>query len=195
MGPVWSKPFTQVAVMATEEIWSRFSSSLRSFIHRRVSNDHDADDILQSVFLKIHQKVETINDPTAVAAWVYQIARNSIADYYRHRKATEALDNEIAIPHEEENLNSDMGKCLTAMVDDLPEPFRTAIEMVEQRQMMQRDYAATAGLSLSGAKSRIQRARKMLKKKLLDCCSVELDRLGNVLDFRHKNDSYKHCTE
>ncbi|MDP2857675.1 MAG: RNA polymerase subunit sigma, partial [Bacillota bacterium] len=98
-------------------------------------------------------------------------------------------------PHEEENLNSDMGKCLTAMVDDLPEPFRTAIEMVEQRQMMQRDYAATAGLSLSGAKSRIQRARKMLKKKLLDCCSVELDRLGNVLDFRHKNDSHKHNIE
>jgi len=78
--------------MATEEIWSRFSSSLRSFIDRRVNDDHDADDILQDVFLKIHQKAETVKDPTAVAAWVYQIARNSIVDYYRHRRATVALD-------------------------------------------------------------------------------------------------------
>jgi len=181
--------------MATEEIWSRFSSSLRSFIRRRVGNDHDADDILQSVFLKIHEKVETINDPPAVAAWVYQIARNSITDYYRHRRATESLDNEITMLPDEENLNSDMAKCLAAMADDLPEPFRAAIELVEERQMRQRDYASIAGLSVSGAKSRIQRARKMLKKKMLDCCSVELDRLGNVLDFYHKDNSHKDWTK
>ena len=49
-------------------------------------------------------------------------------------------------------------------------------------------YVAATGLSLPGAKSRIQRGRKLLMEKLLDCCHIDLDRRGNVLDWTKRKD-------
>jgi RNA polymerase sigma-70 factor, ECF subfamily len=43
------------------------------------------------------------------------------------------------------------------------------------------------GISLSGAKSRVQRARKKLKELLLECCHFEFDRYGTVFDYHPKN--------
>ena len=44
--------------------------------------------------------------------------------------------------------------------------------------------AERLGLSLSGAKSRVQRAREKLKQQLLECCHFELDRRGHIIDYQ-----------
>jgi len=49
------------------------------------------------------------------------------------------------------------------------------------------------GLSLSGAKSRVQRSREKLKQLLLGCCHLEFDRWGNVVDYKHKSNECKFC--
>jgi RNA polymerase sigma-70 factor (ECF subfamily) len=49
--------------------------------------------------------------------------------------------------------------------------------------MTQRDLAAELGISIYGAKSRVQRARARLKAPLLDCCHFELDRRGKVINY------------
>ncbi len=53
--------------------------------------------------------------------------------------------------------------------------------------MTQGEMASREGLSLSGAKSRVQRARRMLREVLLQCCRVETDNRGHVVDYEPAN--------
>ena len=70
----------------TELIWKAFSERLRKFIRVRVADEADAEDLLQEVFIRIHTRIDTLKDDTRLTAWVYQIARNLIIDYYRSRR-------------------------------------------------------------------------------------------------------------
>ena len=69
----------------------------------------------------------------------------------------------------------------------LPGPYRQALILTEYQGLTQKQLAERMGLSLSGAKSRVQRARKMLKELLLECCHFEFDRYGTVFDYRPRN--------
>jgi RNA polymerase sigma-70 factor, ECF subfamily len=73
--------------------------------------------------------------------------------------------------------------CLTPLIARLPEPYREAIRLVEIDGLPQRDLSERFAVSLSGAKSRVQRGRDKLKDLLLHCCQVELDKRGNVMDY------------
>ena len=53
--------------------------------------------------------------------------------------------------------------------------------------MPQKEIAERESISLSGAKSRIQRGRKSLENMLLDCCRFQLDTRGNILDYQANN--------
>ena len=75
----------------SEQLWETFSVPLQRFIQRRVPDPHTAEDILQDVFLKIHMRIDSLHQQDRVAAWIYQIARNAIADYYRAQRPGSAL--------------------------------------------------------------------------------------------------------
>jgi RNA polymerase sigma-70 factor (ECF subfamily) len=81
------------------------------------------------------------------------------------------------------------------MVNDLPTSYREAIEFTEFQGMTQKELGIQKGLSLSGAKSRVQRARGKLQEMLLKCCQIELDRRGTVIAYTpRKVDSKNNCT-
>jgi RNA polymerase sigma-70 factor (ECF subfamily) len=73
------------------------------------------------------------------------------------------------------------------MVDELPDTYRDALLLTEYQGLNQRQMADRLGISFSGAKSRVQRARRMLRDMLLTCCHFELDRRGAIIDY------YQHC--
>jgi RNA polymerase sigma-70 factor, ECF subfamily len=78
-----------------DQIWHQYHTSLLSFIRRRVDVDDLAEDILQDVFIKAHLQLDTLERADQVQSWIYQIARNTIIDYYRTRKSTEPLPDEV----------------------------------------------------------------------------------------------------
>lgn len=77
---------------------------------------------------------------------------------------------------------------LEEMIQWLPEGYRQAVLMAEVEEQSQQKVADRLGLSLSGAKSRIQRGRAMLKDVLEKCCSFELDGRGRVMGCDPKPD-------
>ncbi|MDA8226295.1 MAG: sigma factor-like helix-turn-helix DNA-binding protein [Desulfitobacterium hafniense] len=79
------------------------------------------------------------------------------------------------------------------MVDSLPETYKQAILLTEFQNMTQKELSEKLGISISGAKSRVQRGRKMLKEMLLGCCQLEVDRRGNIIDYQHKNSECEYC--
>jgi len=190
---------------STEKVWEDFSSSLRVFIGRRISNHSHVDDILQDIFVKIHKNISSIGDVTKLRSWVYQIARNTIIDYYRKSriKTEELTDDHFQALIEEEqfsenqaenpfrnlaqNPNQEIASGLRDMIVQLPEKYAHALLMVEFEGISQTELAERLGISVSGAKSRVQRGRQMLRDLLMKCCHFEFDRYGTIIDY------YPHC--
>jgi len=175
---------------ASEQLWEAFSVPLHRFIRQRVADPHSAEDILQDVFLKIHTRIATLHQQDRVAAWIYQIARNAIADYYRTQRPTTDLPETLALPDElaEDDVVRELLPCVAAMVNALPETYREALRLTEYEGLSQKALSEQLGISFSGAKSRVQRARAKMKQQLLDCCHFQLDHAGRIMDYQ------PHCT-
>ena len=178
--------------MSTEQIWEALSAKLRAFLRHRVSDAQVAEDLLQETFLRLHKKLDDIDDEQRLTAWVFQIARNLVIDHYRFkaRKVTTTLEEDIETPTDEGgNLNELVEGWLTAMIAQLPNTYRDAVELYELKGMPQQQIAGTLGISLSGVKSRVQRGRDKLKTLLFECCSFERDRRGNIIGYIQRNRS------
>lgn len=175
----------------TEQIWRDLGGSLRGFILNRVADPTLADDLLQEVFVRIHRGIDSLKDEDRLAAWVYRIARNTIADYMRRpRESTVPLGegDGVAEDADDDSIAHEVGVWLTQMIDELPETYRTAVKLVEKEGATQREVAEKLSLSVSGAKSRVQRGRQRLKDMLLECCHLEFDRRGNIIDWTRRGD-------
>ena len=74
------------------------------------------------------------------------------------------------------------GAPIVELIAQLPDRYRDAVRMSELEGLSQQAVADRLHLSLSGAKSRVQRGRAKLRQILDACCSFEFDRRGNLLD-------------
>ena len=172
-----------------------FIRSLKSFIVKRVANRQDAEDIMQDVYYRTLRQLDTLKETDKARAWAFQIARNTISDYYRTRRLSEPLEGiaDREAVEAEDNNNREIAGCLPAMVDHLPAKDREALMLTEYQGLTHKEMAALLGLSLSGAKSRVQRARRKLRKLLCECCSLELDNRGNIIDYKLKEKKNPFC--
>lgn len=174
--------------LSTRQVWEEFNSRLYQYINTRVQSPEDAKDILQDVFIKVHSNLEHLRDESRLAAWLYRITRNEITEYYRSARPSIALEEQIPVQIEfyENNPEAEIAASLKDMIERLPDKYRQALTLVEYGELNQREVADRLGISLSGAKSRIQRGRAMLKEMLLDCCHFEFDRTGKVINYMPK---------
>ena len=183
-------------ISSTLTIWEELNIPLRNFIIKRVP-ESDAEDILQNVFYKIHNNIDQVRNEQKIHSWVYQIAHNAIVDYYRNRKLAVEFSIEditIATPNPtDSSIPNEIADCLKSMINSLPEKYKEALLLTEFENLSQKELSERLGLSLSGAKSRVQRARKKLQEILLECCHIEFDHSGNIADYQHKKSTCKYC--
>lgn len=178
-------------------IWDEFNVPLKSFIKKRIPNEADADDVLQEVFIKVQNNIGDLKDEHKIHAWIYKITKNVIIDYYRRRDRSiilSELPEELVVePDENINFNVEIAACLKAMIESLPEKYRQAVLLTEFQHLTQKELSDRMGISLSGAKSRVQRGRRKLKQMVLGCCNLEFDQLGNIIDYQHRSKQCKYC--
>lgn len=176
----------------TDAIWQQLSADLRRFIRRRISDDHVTDDLLQETFVRVHRNIGTLAETDRLAAWVYQIARNVITDHYRKTSnAAVALADGVCADDAEKHLSElhcGGAGWLDELIRSLPDGYREAVQLAEMEGLSQQEVADRLGLSLPGAKSRVQRGRAMLKDVMNQCCHFEFDRRGNMVDYDPRPD-------
>ncbi|MFO7633923.1 MAG: RNA polymerase sigma factor SigZ [Caldilinea sp.] len=172
-----------------QAIYLDFDQRLRRFIQSKVADADAVEDILQDVYLRIHTHIDDLRDEERLESWIYQITRNAITDLYRRARPQTELSEGMPAPEaEEEGAIQDLAGSVHGMLACLPEKYKQALTLTEIQGMTQVEMAKQLGISISGAKSRVQRAREKLKEAFLDCCHFEFDRLGMVLDYHPKCD-------
>jgi len=166
-----------------EEIWLDHSSGLLAFIRGRIPDRNLAEDILQDVFLKVHSKLGTLNNEERLQSWLYQITRHTMIDYYRRHRGTESLPDSLPLAETSQEAEwwQTWAKCVRPMIELLPSPYRDALLLSDIDGLPLKEVAERLGLSLPGAKSRVQRGRVKLKQVYVNCCQIEFDRRGNPI--------------
>ncbi len=182
------------APSSPSSLWRELGTRLRTFLASRAPAGVDADDLTQEVFVRIQQHLQEVRDAEKIEAWIFQIARNVLADSLRARQRREALSAQLEhdAPEDEaaeayRDAEAKLSSCMGTLVDRLPEPYRTAIQLTEMQGLTHAEAARLAGVSLSGMKSRVQRGRERLKVILLDCCRVELDCRNAVITYQRRD--------
>ncbi|MBF0189224.1 MAG: RNA polymerase sigma factor SigZ [Magnetococcales bacterium] len=172
----------------TETVWRHTHDDLYRFIRNRIDNDADADDILQEVFCRLHDRLDTIREPTRIRSWLYRVARNTIIDHYRSRRPHDQLPEMLLQQEMEpsEEARQEIERCLLPMIEALPEHYRQAVWLSEIEGVTQKEVAERQNLTLSGAKSRVQRGRALVKTMLDDCCRFEFDHRGTLMNYQRK---------
>lgn len=177
--------------MDPEELWTTYSPKLKTYIMKHLPDKDEAEDILQETGLRIQKNANRVKDITNIEAWLYKIAYNLIVDYFRKAKKYSLIEDikEISVPAapEQENYNQETAECLLKLVEYLPATYKEAIIESDYHGKKQSILGRKWGLSNSGSKTRIQRARKKLKALLLSCCEVRSDNSGNIIDFYNKD--------
>jgi RNA polymerase sigma-70 factor (ECF subfamily) len=179
------KPVRAFPASREARIWQTYRAELLRFVLKRVRDRALAEDIVHDVFIKAYTHRDDLKDLGKLRPWLYQITRNALADYYRSQKPVEPLSDDLISENDGEvnRAEQELARCLLPLLDELPTEYRHALTLAEFEGVTQREIAAREGLSLSGAKSRVQRARKMLREVLLQCCRVEMDQRGGLVDY------------
>ena len=148
-------------------MWNEISSELRNFVYRKVKDRDAANDIVQDVFIKVQAKIPQLRETEKIAGWIFQITRHTITDYFRAKTKT-LTPSELEWDNEAHDFNDCVAFCLNKLMYTLPEKYREAVVLTEIENLSQTELAERLGISYSGAKSRVQRGRQMLKEKLTD---------------------------
>lgn len=172
----------------TIEQWNALAPQLLAFVRKRVAEKDEAKDIVQEVFLQFHERGYQLRNPDKLMGWIFRVARNKIIDFYRRERRTKTAEPEP--PTDIENhYNQCVSDCLQEEIRSLPEKYRLPFEQVELKSVPQVAIAADLGLSYSGLKSRVQRAREMLRLRMESKYNIRADRYGNILVCENRSDS------
>lgn len=173
--------------------WSDFQSRLGRYVAGRVDPAW-ADDVTGDILVRLLERQGDLARARDPLAWAYRVATNVITDHYRRRAVesrTLARVGQEAGGRERtpdsgdhEAVRRDLEGCLLPFARELPPKYSEALILITFGGLTQVEAARRLGLGTSGMKSRVQRARALLKRRLLECCHFEMDRRGGVIDMR-----------
>lgn len=178
-------PQAKNRTMKFNEIWDKHKGHLLNFIKTKIDVEDTAEDILQEVSIKLLDNLTQKTEIKNYKTWLFQVTRNTIADYYRKSKK----HSELSIIQAEVNINSSVCVCdLSGFVIQtyLPEKFSQPLYLSDIEQKPQQEIAEMLGLSLAATKSRIQRGRKKLKNLVSECINITYNKKGQISDFQLK---------
>lgn len=180
--------------MNIEQIWNQYRSRLKAFLHSRVADVDEVDDLLQEILIKSHNNLHHLKSADSIKPWLWQIANHSIIDFYRRNAKSKQLEGQpLWFEENETNIHQELSQCLEPFIQSLPRSNADLLLAIDIQGMSQKEYASQAGISYSTLKSRVQRSRELLAKIFADCCDYQLDNAGNIIDYTPKDNSCKKC--
>ncbi|MER2554966.1 MAG: sigma-70 family RNA polymerase sigma factor, partial [Thauera sp.] len=171
------------------DAWSAHEAELLRYLRHHVRPASEAEDVLHDLFLKALRQGERFCAVSNPRAWLFEVARNAAVDHARRTRSSAPLAEDLAASELEpagvfaalvdETVEPGLAPvdllsaCLPRVLTELAAEDREALELCDIGGMSQKAFAELKGLSLPGAKSRVQRARQRLRAQLLRACQVQ----------------------
>jgi len=177
-----------------EKIWAQYRSALKAFLHSKISNATDVDDLLQDILIKTYQNLDKVKTQESIKSWIFQIANHTIIDFYRRNgKHNDLSQDDLWFEDDGPDIKQELSHCIEPFIQALPKESAQLLEAVDLNGVAQKEYAQTLGISYSTLKSRVQKSRTQLRQIFDGCCQMSLDSQGNLMDYNLKGDQCSKC--
>jgi len=173
---------------ALEALMERYASRVYRLAHGILRNSADAEEVVQDVFLTLFQKIHTFEGRSALASWIYRVTTNAALIKRRGRKTDREVSIDAQLPTflpdghragdrafiwadwsqtpEADLLSQETRAILERAIDELPVPYRTVLVLRDVEGLSSEEVAEIVGNSVPAVKSRLHRARMVLREEL-----------------------------
>ncbi len=181
------------AVPNFTSIYADFQPKVLRYLKGLVGPD-EAEDISQTVFLKIHSGLEDFRGEASISTWIYRVATNAAFDRLRSPsfRQTAQVTSSAAAPSDAEEagevadvagntaepsaeslfIRREANECIANFVEALPEKYRAVLALADLDGLKNQDIADILGLSIDTVKIRLHRSRRELKKRFAAECDL-----------------------
>lgn len=158
-------------LVAFNQMVDRYKDRLMNVIGRMLSSQEEAEDIVQETFVRVYQHRQSFNFQHCFSTWIYTIALNLARNELRKRRKFKFYDITEMQGNEREfaidpKLPSRLPQVLNDAIGGLPEKYRIAFLLRDVQEMPYEEVAKVLSVPLGTVKSRVNRARLMLREKL-----------------------------
>jgi len=158
-------------MLAFSQIVDKYKNRLMNVIGRMVQGNEEAEDIVQETFMRVYQHRDSFDFRHCFSTWLYTIALNLARNELRKRKRFKFFDifdlqgkeAEIAVEME---LPSNLPQALERAIEGLPDKYKMAFVLRDVQELPYEEVAQIMNIPLGTVKSRVNRARAILKDKL-----------------------------
>lgn len=158
-------------MVAFNVLVNRYKNRLFNTLIRMLDSAEAVEDILQETFIRVHQHRMSFDFRYAVSTWVYTIALNLARNELRRRKRINFVDiadfsNRLEAPEEKIDNSSKIKQVVEKSVKKLPQKYRQAFILRDFDNLSYEEIAQILSVPLGTVKSRVNRARNMLRNML-----------------------------
>lgn len=159
---------------AFAELVDRYNDLLCRHAQRMMRREDDAEDVVQTAWIKAYRRLEQCRDPERFGAWVFRIAANGCKDARKaERREVVPMDAVGELPNPADDPGEgvereEQRRRITAALDRLPADQREAFLLKHAEGWSYEDMAERLGVGVSALKMRVHRAREELQRLLLE---------------------------
>lgn len=169
---------------AFAEIVDRYRNPLTNYLFRMLNDYEEAVDLAQETFVRVYFAIERYHTDYAFSTYIYRIATNlaiseirrkkrrkllSLTSFFQNDDSSETQEfhppDEKSLP-DEDLIENERHRTIEKAIATLPDKYRAPIVLREIQELSYEEIAQILGLGLGTTKSRISRARGLLREKL-----------------------------
>ena len=140
-------------MISAEQMYAEFYPKVSAYVRGKVTNPHDAEELVSTVFLKAVQKLNSYDPAQAsLSTWVYTITRNTVTDFFRTHRTMTAWEDYMAWEDAASDLSDDALDALADALLALKEKERDLIVLHYYKGHTLKDVAEMMGMSYINAK-------------------------------------------
>jgi RNA polymerase sigma factor (sigma-70 family) len=151
------------------ELYRLYSKAMYNTALRMVQNVHDAEDLLQAVFIEVFTKLDSFRYESSIGAWIKRITINKCINFLKSKKTTfQELTNQYDRP-EEPDASPEMPYSVNSIVkaiNQLPDGYRVVFSLYAVEGYDHEEIAQVLGVTEATSKSQYSRAKAKLREML-----------------------------
>lgn len=169
-------------IAAFEELISRYERKIYTVAYRFMGNHDDASDVAQEALIRAYHAIKTFRGDSSFYTWLYHIVANIARDELRKRNRNQTTSLDAPVLNDEGDMfrqladhvmtpdrvyeEKEFQQYLQSLIDALPVEYRLVLVMREIQGFAYEEIAAHLHCSLGTVKSRLSRARQILRTKI-----------------------------